>query len=302
MITVRTPATSANCSIGFDCLGLALDWKSKISFEPAETLKITGCPQEYAGEDNLVYQSFVYTCKACHVEVPGVHIHIDSDIPFARGLGSSSQCIAAGILGADALLGLHLGDRQKLDLATQIEGHPDNVAPALRGGLCSCVTKGNAKDGNQEVLPIDLGAHGWHVLVVIPDYEVSTKEARKVLPASIPLHDAAMQVGHALLFEYAWVHGDENLLFEACVDVVHEPSRSKLIKDYPDLYALAQKDRIPFWISGSGPTMAFVSQNEDQLRNLQHYLACREVLEEMGSHLKLRLCKVSDQGAEVNYG
>lgn len=297
MITVKVPATSANCSIGFDCLGLALDWKSSITFEPADTLQITGCPPEYATADNLVYQAFAYTCKAVNLPVPGVHIHIDSDIPFARGLGSSSQCIAAGILGADAMCQLELDDREKLDIATEIEGHPDNVAPALRGGLCSCIST-----TDERILPIDLGAHDWKALVVIPDYEVSTKEARKVLPASIPLHDAAMQVGHALLFEYAWVHQDEKLLYEACVDVLHEPSRSKLIRDYPALAALAKQYKLPFWISGSGPTMAFVSQDEDQLRNLQNFIACQEFFGQNGQHLKLRLCKVSDSGAEVIYG
>lgn len=287
MITVRVPATSANCSIGFDSLGLALDWKTTISFEPAETLIITGCPDAYCGEDNLVWQAFVSACRDCQAALPGVHIHIDSDIPFARGLGSSSQCIAAGLLGAKAMLDLPLDDERLLELATALEGHPDNAAPALFGGLCACVSE------EDEILQIRLESADWHVLLVIPPYEVSTAKAREVLPKTVSLHEAAMQTGRALLFEYAWTHRDEALLAKVCRDVLHEPARSTLIDDYQAMKEKADLLSLPFWISGSGSTMAFVSQDRERLKSLE-----RQIQLERPS-LSLRLASVSDSGAQV---
>lgn len=289
MITIQVPATSANCSIGFDFLGLALSWTSRISFELAESFSITGCPKAYQGTDNLVYQAFVATCKKAKVEVPPLHIHIDSDIPFARGLGSSSQCIAAGICGANTLLNLGLSDEKKLDIAVEIEGHPDNVAPALFGGLCACVPRAK----QDQFIRIKLDANDWKALLVIPETEIATKEARRVLPATLPLKDAALQAGRSFLFSYAWQQKDEALLYEMCVDKIHEPYRAKLIAQYQDLKTLADQHRVPFWISGSGSTMAFVSQREDILTLLHDQIA-----KDFPS-LQLRLAKVSDTGAEV---
>ncbi len=288
MITVQVPATSANCSIGFDFLGLALNWTSHISFELAESFSITGCPEAYQGVDNLVYQSFVATCKRANVAVPALHIHIDSDIPFARGLGSSSQCIAAGICGADALLKLALSNEEKLDIAVEIEGHPDNVAPALFGGLCACVA-----DQQDRLVQVKLAANDWKALLVIPQTEIATKEARRVLPATLPLKDAALQAGRSFLFSYAWQQKDERLLYQVCVDKIHEPYRAKLIDQYPKLKALADQYRVPFWISGSGSTMAFVSQREDVLKELKSQIAT------LWPTIGLRLAQVSDTGAEV---
>ncbi|MBD5423912.1 MAG: homoserine kinase [Allobaculum sp.] len=289
MITIQVPATSANCSIGFDFLGLALSWTSHISFELAESFSITGCPKAYQGVDNLVYQSFVATCQKANVEVPPLHIHIDSDIPFARGLGSSSQCIAAGICGANTLLNLGLSEKEKLDIAVEIEGHPDNVAPALFGGLCACVPTAN----QDQFIRIKLGANDWKALLVIPETEIATKEARRVLPATLPLKDAALQAGRSFLFSYAWQQRDEALLYEMCVDKIHEPYRAKLIAQYQALKALADRHNVPFWISGSGSTMAFVSQREDILTTLKDQIA------KDFPTLQLRLAQVSDTGAEV---
>lgn len=290
MIKVRVPATSANCSIGFDTLGLALDWRSTIGFERADTFSITGCPAQFAAADNLVYQAFVYTCKKKHRQVPVVHIHIDSDIPFARGLGSSSQCVAAGILGADALLDLRLSLEDKLALAVELEGHPDNVAPALLGGMCACIMEGDHFDYQ------NFGACSWQALAVVPAYEVSTPEARKVLPAAISLADASKQVGRAMLFEYAWIHGQEKRLAACCQDVLHEPARKALIAEYETCHALARQMEIPFWISGSGSTLLFVSQDRARLEEVERILKEKEL------PVQMRHCAISDQGADVQYG
>lgn len=290
MITVKVPATSANCSVGFDTLGLALNWYSSITFEKSDELLISGCPREYATADNLVWTSFVFACHKCGKPVPNVHIDIQSDIPFARGLGSSSQCVVAGILGANAIAELEMDHDQLLACAVEIEGHPDNVAPALNGALSVTV------EGTRSLIGVNLGANGWKALVVIPPYEVSTPMARKALPEEIPLHNAAMQAGRAMLFEYAWTHKDETLLFEACHDLLHEPSRSKLIAHYPAMQEIAARNSVSFWISGSGSTMLFVSQNKDTLQ------ALKEEIKNAHPELDVRLSEVSEHGAEVIHG
>ncbi len=290
MITVKVPATSANCSIGFDSLGLALDWKCAVTFEKSEQLTITGCPEEYCTKDNLVYQAFVLACQAAHVSLPAVAIHIDSEIPFARGLGSSSLCYVAGLCGANALLNLGLNKEELLELANRLEGHPDNAAPAIYGGLCVCVSNGD------ELIHFSMGAHQWKVLAVIPDYEVSTHEARKVLPQEISLKEATAQVGHALLFEHAWVNEEEEMLLEACHDVLHEPARAKLIPEYQYMKDLASEFRVPFWISGSGSTMAFVSQSEQTLQEI------RDRIISLAPAMDCRIMHAADTGAEVIYG
>lgn len=224
------------------------------------------------------------------VDTPPVHIHIDSDIPFARGLGSSSQCVVAGLAGANLFASLGLDDERLLELAIEIEGHPDNVAPALLGGLNICVKN------EDRIIRVRLADNDWKALVVVPPYELSTAMARKALPGTIDHHDAAMQAGRAMLFEYAWMHKDENLLFDACRDVLHEPYRAKLIEDYPAMKQLADEHHIPFWISGSGSTMAFVSQSEERLA------ALKTCIEEKHPALDVRLARVSQKGVEAIYG
>lgn len=294
MICVRVPATSANCCVGFDSLGMALDWQGEFRFHPDQTLRITGCPEEYTGTDNLVYQAFAKTFEKAGEPVPPVHIEIDSEIPFARGLGSSSSCIAAGILAANAWMNNPLDWEQMLDLAVEMEGHPDNAAPALFGGLCIC-----AQDvqGKRMMRTVDL--EGWKALAVIPAYEVSTKEARKVLPSVIALKDAAAQAGRAMLFEYAISHQEEDLLCRCCIDALHEPSRSVLIREYGWCKAYAQAHGLPFWISGSGPTLLFFSRDEKKL--LEAMNACEREFNREEQTVNLKLMDGWNRKAQVQY-
>lgn len=287
MVKVLAPATSANCCVGFDSLGLALDWRAAYSFELADSFLITGCPAEYAGKDNLVFQAFIKAAAYKNREVPFVHIVIDSDLPFARGLGSSSACIAGGILGADALLDLQLTRDEMLEIATEMEGHPDNAAPALFGGMTACFMNGS------EVIYTEMPAGSWKALAVVPETPVSTEEARKILPQTLPYKEAVSQTGHALVFERAFVLEQEELLTACCQDVLHEPYRCRLIPEYPAMKQLAQTYQAPFWISGSGSTMLFLSLSEDKLANIQQEIA--------RSHpgLYTRITQVSSRGAYI---
>lgn len=259
MIRVLVPATSANCCVGFDSMGLALDWMAEFTFDRAEGLQITGCPEEFCNEKNLVIEAFDLTAEKYGKKREGMKMHTSTDIPFARGLGSSSTCVAAGILAADAWFDLHLSDEQKLALATEIEGHPDNVAPALLGGVCVCM------EAAGRIWCEKLETPAWKALAMVPDYEVSTPEARKVLPKELPFGDAVKQTGHALVFEKALEAGKEELLCASCQDVLHEPYRRRLIPEYEVLKKEADAADLPFWISGSGPTLLALSLQEEKL-------------------------------------
>ena len=141
MVTVTVPATSANVGAGFDSLGLAVSMHNVFTFEEADRIQITSVDGTHvpAGSNNLVYRSARVVYDQLGIPLKGLRITQRNDIPMARGLGSSSACIVAGIMGANALLGDKLTERQMLTLATAIEGHPDNVAPAMLGGFVTSV-------------------------------------------------------------------------------------------------------------------------------------------------------------------
>lgn len=285
MIHVRVPATSANCCVGFDCMGLALNWYGHFSFEKADQLEIDGCPEAFCNEENLVVQAFYKVCSYLGVDKIPFRLHIDSDIPFARGLGSSSCCVVAGLLGANALLNGHLSQEELLDLAVEMEGHPDNIAPAILGSLTIA--------DHRNVLRVEL--EDWHGLVFIPDYEISTPMARALLPEELPFAQAVRQTSHALLFLTAMERGTQPLAAMSCHDYLHEPYRARLIKEYEPIQKLCKERDMPFWISGSGSCMIAMSLKAVQLEEL------KQAVNRMYPDLASRFVEISQKGAEIYY-
>ena len=151
MVTVTVPATSANVGAGFDSLGLAVSMHNVFTFEESDRIQISSVDGTHvpAGSNNLVYRSARVVYDQLGIPLKGLRITQRNDIPMARGLGSSSACIVAGIMGANALLGDKLTERQMLTLATAIEGHPDNVAPAMLGGFVTSVIDGQLRRGDR---------------------------------------------------------------------------------------------------------------------------------------------------------
>lgn len=266
MISVQVPATSANCCIGFDCMGMALDWYATFTFEESLKLEISGCPKEYQTWDNLVVQAFCRFCDIFHFPYPSFHLHIDSKIPFSRGLGSSATCILGGLCGANAWFGNFASKEEILKIATEMEGHPDNVAPALLGNTILC----HVDSENIEMIQLDCA--DWYGLAMIPEYSVSTKEARSILPVSISHKEASQQVSNALFFVDALKTGNEKNLLRAGIDYLHEPYRKKLIPDYDRISSFCSKEEIPMWISGSGSTMLAVSMKKEKINNLKQFI------------------------------
>lgn len=267
MIKVHVPATSANCCVGFDCMGIALDWWSIFTFEKAHTTWISGCDPQFNTPDNLVLQAFYRTCEYLDVKKPAVHVDIHVPVPFSHGFGSSAMCIVAGIMGANEWFDGKLSKQDVLKLATEIEGHPDNVAPAIFGAATVSYMVGDTP--HMTFIP----AADWNIVAIIPEETVSTHDARKVLPETISFDHAKAQVAHALVFSQALQSGDENALFLSCVDYLHEPYRKELIPEYKDIHAYCQAHKLSMWISGSGSSMLVVSQNSDALNEFAQTLS-----------------------------
>lgn len=287
MIKVCAPATSANCLVGFDCVGLAVDWWATFTFEESDHTYITGCPEEYQNEDNLVIQAFKSVADMYSLKMPTFHLHIDSDIPSTRGLGSSSTCVVAGILGANAWLKLNLSDEELLKVATSIEGHPDNVAPCLFGQMCISFI-----DDEKPYLTT-INCDKFYGLAMIPSYHVSTAEARKLLPETIPFKQAVKQAAYVSSFVQALHTGDETIL-RACRDFLHEPYRKTLIGEYDTIHAYCQRKDIVMWISGSGSTMLAISQDKEKIKNLKEFADANFDMEN-------RYISIAKKGAYVEY-
>ena len=261
-VTVTVPATTANLGPGFDCIGAALSLYNCFQFsrlEPSATekLKITVTGQEAAkvktDESNLAYVAFVTLYDRLKQSPPPVAIHIDMQVPLARGLGSSATAIVGGLVGANELAGKPLSQVEVMQLAIELEGHPDNVVPALLGG-CRLAAS-NTPGGSWQICDIP-----WHPdivsVVAIPDFELSTAEARQVLPADYSRADAIFNAAHLGLLVRALATGDRNWLRCALQDKIHQPYRQSLIQGYEAVQEAAlNAGACGMVISGAGPTL-----------------------------------------------
>ena len=264
-VTIRVPATTANLGPGFDAFGCALSLYTEVTFEEMESgLEITGCDEAYAGPDNMAYTAFCAVLASLSEEVRGVKIHIDSQIPICRGLGSSAALLVAGAMAANVLRGNRLSTQGLLNITNAMEGHPDNLAPAFYGGLtASMVDNGLPVTVNFPLHPY------WQILALIPDYHLPTPLARSVLPKDIHREDAIYNVAHGAMVLKALELGDEKLLRTAMQDRIHQNYRRKLIPDYDAIEKLIRTTGAAFCLSGAGPTLLCITRNEAVKRRLE---------------------------------
>ncbi len=263
-VIVRVPATSANLGVGFDVLGLALDLDATFTFEPSERLLVSGCDESFNTPDNLVWRSYLMACQELGLASQPLHIHEDSPIPASGGLGSSSTCVVAGIVAAQALAGRPIDRQKTLSLATTIEGHPDNVAPAVMGGLVSSYIEGG--DTITTRWPV---APNLRFVCMAPPYRVLTSDARMALPSMVPMSSVSWQVGRCLAMVSALASGRGKDIRACCHDRIHEPYRAPLIPDYERLQeASLQAGAITFLISGSGATMLAICDGDTSARQV----------------------------------
>lgn len=292
MIRITVPATSANLGIGYDTLGMAVSLYSHFTFDRAETLTITGCPEQFQNEDNLVYESFVNALAEWGEETFPVSIDISTEVPVARGLGSSSTCVVAGIMGAAALTGHTVTREELVAIATAVEGHPDNVAPAILGAaVCSFTPKGELP----RCLRYEVSKR-LRFITIIPPYEVHTSDARKVVPQEVPLSTAVWQMGRIAGLTRGLEMGDLDLIAASNDDRLQEPYRRALIPDYDAIRETCLTGGAKtMWISGSGSTLMAVTDDTIVAKFLQVRL--RERFPECETHI----LTCDTDGAQIEY-
>lgn len=256
MIEVSVPATTANIGPGFDVLGLALGLYNTVRLEEwgtGLTLRVfnEGSGDIPADENNAVYQAVALLLEKVDYRPRGLYIETVNRIPLGRGLGSSASAIVGGLLAANELVGRPFTREAILNMATDIEGHPDNVAAAIFGGLTICYQT----EVGWSALPLR-PADSLRALVLIPEEQLATHASRAVLPREVTYTDAIFNIGHAALLVGALMNGRADILPEATRDRLHQPYREPLI---PGLESLTSSIRgilqVGVALSGAGPSI-----------------------------------------------
>lgn len=253
---VRVPATIANLGPGFDALGLAVRIHNVVDVEPADRTTVAvegeGAAVLPRDERNLVVRAAQAVAEQAGLDLPPLRITQQNAIPLRRGLGSSAAAIVGGVVAANRLLGDPLSVDALLAIAARLEGHPDNVTPALLGGFTVSVLDGDAVRWAR--VPV---AAPIRIVLAIPEVEVATAEARRVLPPTVRFEDAAFNVGRAALLVAALSTGRLDLLPTATEDRLHQVYRSALVPGInAALGAARDAGALGVVLSGSGPTVA----------------------------------------------
>ena len=253
MIRIQIPATSANLGSGFDSLGIALTMYNQVWMEVSDETLITSKDDIKVPTDksNLIYWSAEHLYKVCGKQFPGLTIIQENNIPMTRGLGSSSACIVAGLVGANRFLGNPLTKKDLVNLASEIEGHPDNTTPALMGGLVT-----SAIDGGKVYSVSVPVAENIRFGVFIPPFELSTEYARGVLPEIYTKEQAVFNLSRSSLMTSSLFSGSLENLRVAVQDQLHQPYRKSLIKGYDTVFRTSYElGSYGTYISGAGPTI-----------------------------------------------
>lgn len=268
-VTVSVPATTANLGVGFDCIGAALTMTNQFEFTTVDTdtklkIAVSGREADKVGTnpDNLIYRSFIKLYQKIEQTPPNIELNISLGVPLSRGLGSSATAIVGGLLGANNLAGNPLTQVEIMEMAIAIEGHPDNVVPALLGNCQLSVADGD----KWQISPIP-----WHAeivpVVAIPNFELSTQQARSVLPESYDRSDAIFNISRMGLLLRGLATNNREWLRTALTDKIHQPYRQKLIVGYEELYSAAvSAGAYGMVISGAGPTLLALTHPDNTER------------------------------------
>ncbi len=295
MLKIKVPATTANMGPGFDCIGMALQlyntlWVEEISKGlQISSLNGQSVPQN---ESNLIYKTMVDFYRRIGKPLPGLRLIQEDYIPFTRGLGSSAACIVAGLLAANVLSGANLSQEEILQMAGQIEGHPDNSTPALLGGM----TVGVLDENRVKYAKVDISDE-LAFAVMIPHFHLPTEKAREAVPKQISLQDSIFNTSRAALLTAAMIQGDWELLQVATEDRIHQPYRKAFIPDMENILdhakALGAKG---VFLSGAGPTLIGIikeAEIEAFKCNMETYL------NRLSSPWELKLLKADPNGAQI---
>ncbi len=295
-VTVKVPATSANLGPGFDCLGLALGLYNTLTIvERPQGLKIEvqgeGADTLPVDQSNLVIQAARRLFLHAGKQSLDLHIVQNNRIPVSSGLGSSASAVVGGLVGANALLDSPFAPFELLRMASEIEGHPDNVAPALFGDLV--LTIGEVDELIVEQIPLPK----MLVVIVLPDHELSTHEARRVLPDLVPREDAIFNISRASLLVRALAMGNYGQLSVAVQDRLHQPYRLALIPGMANAFEAAKgAGAAAVALSGAGPSLiAFAQRDHDEIKK-----AVVDAFEESGLSSRSWVLPIDKNGTEVS--
>lgn len=262
-IKLHIPASTSNLGAGFDTLGLALDLPLEVvfHFDTAGTRIIAarGEGDEVSAriENHLVLRAFTRACREFHRPAPHVALEIDNKIPLQRGLGSSGAAIVAGVLAAQIYFDHALSQRELLNLGCELEGHPENISASLLGGLTV-----NGIENDQVICERFTPPENWAAACFVPDLEISTKEARGVLPESLSRREVIGNLQSSAMMVAAFAKGNAGLLKFAAKDYLHQPYRKALIPGFDAILAAAlQSGSYCAFLSGSGSTLLAISES-----------------------------------------
>jgi len=266
VIRVQVPATAANLGPGFDCLGMALELYNIVEFSKIPRglsieVEGEGAGELACNESNLVYRAAKKVFDRIGYLPDGLRIRLVNSIPVGRGLGSSAAAVIGGIIAANRLCGAGLSQREILTLACSLEGHPDNIAPALLGGLVIYAAVDDEITWAKIALPAGLKA-----VVAVPDFTMSTRDAREALPHMVTMRDAVFNISRTALLVAALQQGDLSLLGTAMEDKLHQPFRVGLIPGYKKVVSAAKlAGARGVALSGAGPAIIALADNNQEL-------------------------------------
>ena len=306
-VSVKVPATSANIGPGFDCFGLALPIYNTVTIEetvyPTTGLQINVFTDEDeeitdfhipTDETNIVYKAIELLYSYVGQTPPAMRINIHSGIPIAKGLGSSASVIVGGIIAANKLLGDPADEAALLSIATEVEGHPDNITPAMLGGFAISSVE---EDGSIAYRKVEWPQE-WKLTVCIPDYELATQISRSVLPETVPLEDAAFNARRCAMFIEALHTKDTELMKLALKDKLHQPHRTRLVPGLDEIIEnLSQVDNVlGAVLSGAGPSMLVISHgnNLEEIKGI-----IRDTWESLAVKAEIKTFIIDNQGAKI---
>ena len=294
-LRIRVPASSANLGPGFDSFALALPLLAEFELRPAKAWSVTVEGDGHGisvDDDNLFVVAAHATAKAAGRELVAQHVTQRSAIPVARGLGSSAAAIVGGAVAANALLGEPFDRRTLLRIASEVEGHADNVAAALYGAFTVALPDEGGPVATRLVFP-----RTWRICLLIPGRPLSTEEARAILPAQVSRDDAVFNVAHAAALIAAVMRSDGALLALAMADRLHQPARTKLVPALGEIIAAAREaGAFGAALSGAGPSVLAVAPARLAARVVS---AMEEAAQAAGVPGRGRVVRVRAAGAQV---
>ena len=305
-VSVKVPATTANLGPGFDSLGLALPIFNIITVEetimPGTGIEINIIDETHeqdiisipTDENNIVYKAIELLYNSIGQTPSELKITIRTQIPIARGLGSSASVIVGGLIAANELLGRPADEAALLSIATEIENHPDNITPAVVGGF---VVSSLEEDGSVVYSKMNW-PKDWNITVCIPDYELSTSIARSVLPEEVPMKDAIFNLKHTAMLVQAVNTHDEKLMKIALHDRLHQQYREKLIPGLKEINEalLHEENVLGVVISGAGPSVLVISHGNN-LNKIRETVS--KVWLDLNVKSKILTLQVEEEGATV---